>query len=100
MIGAHTAPSFTVPDWTERNAQKLCSADEALRVERGGQLIFVGSSAAQPQLLVERLTARAEQLRAADSRGSSGRVWKMDQEANLAQRFVGVGRSRSRRRPE
>ena len=53
------------PDWRERYAHKLRSADEALRVVRSGQHIFVGSGAAAPQFLVERLMARAEQLHAA-----------------------------------
>lgn len=60
-----TTPSYD-PEWRERYADKLRSADEALRVVRSGQHIFVGSGAAQPQLLVERLTARAEQLHAAE----------------------------------
>ncbi len=54
-----------VPNWRRRYAHKLASPDEALAVVRSGQHIFVGSGAAQPQLLVERLVARAEQLHAA-----------------------------------
>ncbi len=53
------------PEWRERYAAKLRSADEALRVVRSGQHIFVGSGAAAPQFLVEHLMARAEQLHAA-----------------------------------
>jgi len=60
-----TRPSYD-PNWRERYAHKLRSADDALRVVRSGQHIFVGSGAAEPDLLVERLTARAEQLHAAE----------------------------------
>jgi acyl-CoA hydrolase/GNAT superfamily N-acetyltransferase len=58
-------PSYD-PDWRERYAHKLRTADEALRVVRSGQHIFVGSGAAEPELLVERLTARADYLHAAE----------------------------------
>jgi acyl-CoA hydrolase/GNAT superfamily N-acetyltransferase len=54
------------PNWRERYASKLRSADAALRVVRSGQHIFVGSGAAEPELLVERLTARADYLHAAE----------------------------------
>jgi acyl-CoA hydrolase/GNAT superfamily N-acetyltransferase len=59
-----TKPSYD-PDWRQRYADKLRSADEALKVVRSGQHIFVGSGAAAPQFLVERLTARSAQLHAA-----------------------------------
>jgi len=58
-------PSYD-PNWRERYAQKLRSADQALRAVRSGQHIFVGSGAAEPELLVERLTARADYLHAAE----------------------------------
>lgn len=54
------------PDWRRRYAHKLRSADETLSVVRSGQHIFVGSGAAEPQLLVERLMARADYLHAAE----------------------------------
>ena len=59
-----TRPSYD-PDWRQRWAHKLRSADDALKVVRSGQHIFVGSGAASPQFLVERLTARADYLHAA-----------------------------------
>jgi acyl-CoA hydrolase/GNAT superfamily N-acetyltransferase len=54
------------PLWRERYADKLRTADDALQVVRSGQHIFVGSGAAAPQFLVERLAARAERLHAAE----------------------------------
>jgi acyl-CoA hydrolase/GNAT superfamily N-acetyltransferase len=60
-----TRPSYD-PDWRQRWAHKLRSADDALKVVRSGQHIFVGSGAASPQFLVERLTARADYLHAAE----------------------------------
>jgi len=60
-----TKPSYD-PDWRQRYAHKLRSADDALRVVRSGHHIFVGSGAAAPQYLVERLTARADYLHAAE----------------------------------
>jgi acyl-CoA hydrolase/L-amino acid N-acyltransferase YncA len=60
-----TKPSYD-PDWRQRYAHKLRSADDALHVVRSGHHIFVGSGAAAPQYLVERLTARADYLHAAE----------------------------------
>ncbi|MGQ9572503.1 MAG: GNAT family N-acetyltransferase [Thiobacillaceae bacterium] len=60
-----TRPSYD-PDWRQRYAHKLRSADDALQVVRSGHHIFVGSGAAVPQYLVERLTARADYLHAAE----------------------------------
>jgi len=57
-------PSYDA-GWRERYADKLRLADDALQVVRSGQHIFVGSGAAAPQFLVERLEARAERLHAA-----------------------------------
>ncbi len=44
----------TVP-WQERYADKVMSARQALRAIRRGDSVFVGSGAAEPQLLVEEL---------------------------------------------
>jgi acyl-CoA hydrolase/L-amino acid N-acyltransferase YncA len=60
-----TKPSYD-PDWRQRYAHKLRPADDALGVIRSGHHIFVGSGAAAPQYLVERLTARADYLHAAE----------------------------------
>jgi len=60
-----TKPSYD-PDWRQRYAHKLRSADDAVHVIRSGHHIFVGSGAAAPQYLVERLTARADYLHAAE----------------------------------
>jgi len=60
-----TRPSYD-PDWRQRYADKLRSADDALHIVRSGHHIFVGSGAAAPQYLVERLTARADYLHAAE----------------------------------
>jgi len=60
-----TRPSYD-PDWRQRYVHKLRSADDALHVVRSGHHIFVGSGAAVPQYLVDRLTARADYLHAAE----------------------------------
>jgi acyl-CoA hydrolase/GNAT superfamily N-acetyltransferase len=60
-----TRPSYD-PDWRQRYAHKLRSADDAVHVIRSGHHIFVGSGAAVPQYLVERLTARADYLHGAE----------------------------------
>ena len=60
-----TRPSYD-SDWRQRYAHKLRSADDALHVVRSGHHIFVGSGAAVPQYLVDRLTARADYLHAAE----------------------------------
>ncbi|MBT8338355.1 MAG: GNAT family N-acetyltransferase [Gemmatimonadetes bacterium] len=44
--------------WQERFADKVASAVEAVSVVRPGQRVFVGSGAAEPQDLVEALSAR------------------------------------------
>ncbi len=66
MARARTTARPRVPDWRRRYAHKLRTADEALAIVRSGQHIFVGSGAAEPQLLVEQLAARSEQLHAAE----------------------------------
>jgi acyl-CoA hydrolase len=43
-------------DWTKKYADKLAAADEAVRVVRAGQRVFIGSGAAEPQTLVEALS--------------------------------------------
>src|SRR4030042_5321746 len=59
-----TRPSYD-PDWRHTYPHKLRLADDALKVVRSGQHIFVGSGAAAPQFLVDRLPARADYLHAA-----------------------------------
>ncbi len=49
-------PTMTAPEWTERYAHKIVSAEEALSVVRPGQRVFVGSGAGEPQTLVEALS--------------------------------------------
>ncbi len=46
--------------WIERHAEKVVSAERAVARVRPGQRVFVGSGAAQPQTLVEALTARPD----------------------------------------
>jgi len=43
-----TRPSYD-PDWRQRYAHKLRSADDALHVVRSGHHIFVGSGAGVPR---------------------------------------------------
>lgn len=46
--------------WTDRYADKIATADEAVAVARAGDRVFVGSGAAEPQTLVEALSARTD----------------------------------------
>jgi len=46
--------------WQERYADKLKTAQVALRAIRRGDNIFIGSGAASPQLLIEEMTRRAD----------------------------------------
>lgn len=46
--------------WRERYADKVSTAREALALIRPGQRVFVGSGAAEPQTLVEALTAKSD----------------------------------------
>jgi acyl-CoA hydrolase len=49
-------------DWRQRFSHKLVDAETAVRVAESGQRVFVGSGAAEPQLLVAALSARADEL--------------------------------------
>jgi len=60
-----TRPSYD-PDWRQRWAPQDPLRRRCLKTVRSGQHIFVGSGAAAPQYLVERLTARADYLHAAE----------------------------------
>jgi len=46
--------------WQARYAEKLVTAQEAVRVVRHGQRVFIGSGAGEPQTLVEALSARED----------------------------------------
>jgi acyl-CoA hydrolase/GNAT superfamily N-acetyltransferase len=46
--------------WMERHADKIRSPEEAAALVRPGHRVFVGSGAAEPQTLVEALTARTD----------------------------------------
>jgi acyl-CoA hydrolase/GNAT superfamily N-acetyltransferase len=50
-----------VPDapWTQRLAHKVSSPEAAMDAVRPGRRVFIGSGAAEPQLLVKALTARS-----------------------------------------
>lgn len=48
-------------DWQQRYAEKICTADQAVRDVRHGHRVFIGSGAGEPQCLVSAL-ARRENL--------------------------------------
>jgi len=47
-------------DWQQRYADKLVSAERAVSFIRHGQRVFIGSGAAEPQLLCEALSVRGD----------------------------------------
>lgn len=50
-------------EWVQRcEASKVVTADEAVRVVRRGQRVFIGSGCAEPTLLVEALSQRGPEL--------------------------------------
>jgi len=49
-------------DWQQRYASKLTTAEAAASRVRKGQRVFVGSGCAEPQLLVDALAQRGDQL--------------------------------------
>lgn len=53
---------MTTAPWQERYAQKLKTARQALRRIRRGDSVFIGSGAAEPQLLVEELARMSVEL--------------------------------------
>jgi acyl-CoA hydrolase/GNAT superfamily N-acetyltransferase len=50
------------PAWQTRFADRLATADEAVRLIRPGRRILIGSGAAEPVRLVEAMVARADSL--------------------------------------
>jgi acyl-CoA hydrolase len=44
--------------WVERYAEQVCSAEKAVSIVKAGQRVFIGSGAAEPQNLVEALSAQ------------------------------------------
>ncbi len=54
MLNSNTNP------WQERFADKVVTAEQAVAPVKAGQRVFVGSGAAEPQTLVEALSARAD----------------------------------------
>jgi acyl-CoA hydrolase/ribosomal protein S18 acetylase RimI-like enzyme len=49
-------------DWRTRFADRIVTAEEAIRLLRPGRRIFIGSGAAQPQTLVEAMVRSGHQL--------------------------------------
>jgi acyl-CoA hydrolase/GNAT superfamily N-acetyltransferase len=49
-------------NWKEVYANKVTTADEAVRKVKSGQRVFIGSGAAEPQLLVHALSERGPEL--------------------------------------
>lgn len=50
------------PDWQKKYADMLASPEQAVSRIRAGQRVFIGTGCAQPQQLVEALTARSSEL--------------------------------------
>jgi acyl-CoA hydrolase len=48
--------------WNEKYKDKICTPQEAVDHVRSGQRVFIGSGAAEPQLLVKALSARGSEL--------------------------------------
>ena len=49
-------------NWQEKYSSKVSTAPEAVAKVRSGQRVFIGSGAAEPQLLVEALADRGQEL--------------------------------------
>jgi len=49
-------------DWKKIYKDKVTTAQEAVRMVKSGQRVFIGSGAAEPQLLVEALSERGQEL--------------------------------------
>jgi len=60
------ANDFLMPDWQERYADKVRTAEHAVSTIRRGDKVFIGSGAAEPQILVKALIDSAGRL--ADTR--------------------------------
>ena len=50
------------PAWQDKYSDMIFSANEAVGHVRPGQTVFIGTGCAQPQVLVEALTARSQEL--------------------------------------
>jgi acyl-CoA hydrolase/GNAT superfamily N-acetyltransferase len=61
MTTRNTNPSWD-PDWQTKYADMLATADEAAARIRPGQRVFIGTGCAQPQRLVDAMTARSRDL--------------------------------------
>ncbi|HSP78730.1 MAG TPA: acetyl-CoA hydrolase/transferase C-terminal domain-containing protein, partial [Myxococcaceae bacterium] len=49
-------------DWRQRYAEKLCTAEEAIRLIQPGRRILIGSGAAEPMVLVRAMVEKGEHL--------------------------------------
>jgi len=54
-------PSYD-PDWRTKYAKQLETPERAVARIRAGQRVFIGTGCAQPQRLVQALTARSAEL--------------------------------------
>jgi acyl-CoA hydrolase len=54
--------------WNDTYKDKICTAEEAVNHVRSGQRVFIGSGAAEPQLLVKALAQRGKELAEARER--------------------------------
>jgi len=50
------------PEWQDKYSDMIFSAKDAVAHVRPGQTVFIGTGCAQPQVLVEALTARSQEL--------------------------------------
>ena len=58
--------SYSLPDWQQRYAEKIRTPEQAVATIRRGDKVFIGSGAAEPQVLVKALIDSAGRL--ADTR--------------------------------
>jgi acyl-CoA hydrolase len=58
-----TVLTGSTPQWQREYAAKLTSADQAVQAIKSGDSIYIHSNAAAPQLLINAMVARADELR-------------------------------------
>ncbi|MCX6658680.1 MAG: hypothetical protein NTY62_08375, partial [Euryarchaeota archaeon] len=58
--------ALALPDWQQRYAEKIRTPEQAIATIRRGDKLFIGSGAAEPQILVKALIEGAGRL--ADTR--------------------------------
>ena len=62
MVGTLTTSDQIMPDWKEKYKDKIASPEKAVSVVKPGDKMFIGSGAAEPQVLVRALVEKASAL--------------------------------------